>query len=304
MERWILYHTYSGYEAAMAWYDRAWERLTVPVESFMLSTRFGETHVISAGPPDAPAVALIQGLGGNAMLWEPQIADLAVSYRVYAIDVVGQTGRSAPTRPSYRDTSYSLWLTDVLDALGVERISLVGLSMGGRLAMQFTGFTPQRIHRLALLSSIGIGMQSFRFIRRALPIGLQLGRPADERLRRLIQAIVGVPGRTLDERVSEAMFLLLKHFRFGTGPREVLDGLSLLFALPSEDLQRLSAPTLLLMGEYEVLFNPQTVLERARRLMPGLVAAEIVPNAGHVMNYDQPAWVNDRLMLFLSDAGV
>ena len=50
---------------------------------------------------------LVQGLAGNAMLWQRQLAALGERFRVYALDVVGQTGRSAPSRLSPSDSSYS-----------------------------------------------------------------------------------------------------------------------------------------------------------------------------------------------------
>ena len=59
---------------------------------------------------------------------------------------------------------------------------------------------------------------------------------------------------------------------------------------------------LVLMGEYERIFKPYVAVERARKLIPGLVSAEIVPDAGHLMTTDQPQWLQERIFRFIQDA--
>jgi 2-hydroxy-6-oxonona-2,4-dienedioate hydrolase len=294
-----LFKSPQGYQAMMAWYDAALERLSVPYQSFTIPTRLGETHLVAVGARDAPPLVLVQGLGGNAMLWEPQLAALARNFRTYALDVVGQTGKSAPTRPSPSDDSYSQWLVNVLDALDIERANIVGLSFGGRLVIRLAAFAPQRMHKVALLSSIGIARLNLGVTRRMLPIGVNLRRPSDAQIRELVQVILAVPGKPMDERLVEAMVLLLKQHRMATNLRQVVNGMRLLFPVPAAELRRVVAPTLLLMGQYEALFRPQAVVARARKLLPNLAAAEIVPDAGHTMNYDRPDFVNARLLEFL-----
>ncbi len=100
----------------MAWYDAALERLSVPYQSFSVPTRLGETHLVAVGAQDAPPLVLVQGLGGNAMLWEPQLAALARAFRVYALDVVGQTGKSAPPPPPPPDGKFFQWVVHIFGA--------------------------------------------------------------------------------------------------------------------------------------------------------------------------------------------
>jgi pimeloyl-ACP methyl ester carboxylesterase len=194
-------------------------------------------------------------------------------------------------------------LVDVLDALDIERADVVGLSFGGRLVMRFVAFAPRRVSKAALLSSIGIARLNLGVTRRVLPIGVNLRRPSEAQVRELVQAVLAVPGQEMDERLAEAMVLLLKQHRMAVNLRQVINGLRLLFPLPAAELRRVAAPTLLLMGQHEALFRPQAVVARARKLLPNLVAAEIVPDAGHTMNYDRPDFVNARLLEFLSGRG-
>ena len=73
---------------------------TVPVpEELDIPTRFGMTHVVAAGPKDAPALVLLHGYMATSVMWAPNIADLCGDHRVYAIDVMGQPSKSVPDDP-------------------------------------------------------------------------------------------------------------------------------------------------------------------------------------------------------------
>jgi pimeloyl-ACP methyl ester carboxylesterase len=67
---------------------------------------------------------------------------------------------------------------------------------------------------------------------------------------------------------------------------------------PDDDFRRLDAPTLLLVGEHEIFYQPHAALERARRLLPHL-EAEILPHAGHALSMEQPRTVNEHMLQFL-----
>jgi pimeloyl-ACP methyl ester carboxylesterase len=292
-----LYKSPAGYAAAMAWYDAELARQPVPVESRFVETRFGPTHLIIAGPVDAPPLVLVQGLGGNAMMWRPQLAAFARHHRVHALDVIGQTGRSAPAHPPHTGPAYAEWLVDVYDALEIERADILGLSMGGRLVLKFGAHAPERIRKAVLLSSIGFTMLGFGLFVHLLPVGFNLLTPSREVIGGLVRRILAPGCDAQDENLAslvEAFCLFVTHYR-----QETWRGLPLAFPLPRAELRRHTAPTLLLMGQHEVLFNPQAVIARARRVLPNLVAAEIVPHAGHLMHYEQPDAVNARVLEFL-----
>lgn len=183
----------SGQQAMLAWYEKIQASLCMPYESITVSTRFGQTHLIAVGKKSAPPLVLVQGMGGNAMLWKPQLTDWFRTHRVYALDVIGKTGKSAATWLSYRDDSFSEWLSDTLNALGINQTDMVGLSFGARLVMRFSVFAPQRVRRIALLSPIGIAMQRLSIIWRILPMALDRQKPSDKAISDLVHTILDVP---------------------------------------------------------------------------------------------------------------
>jgi pimeloyl-ACP methyl ester carboxylesterase len=102
-------------------------------------------------------------------------------------------------------------------------------------------------------------------------------------------ALVSPPDLPPDPWFLELFELMLRHFRGERGVPTLSDA----------ELQRLAAPTCLLMGQYESTFNPYKALQRGLRLLPHVITAEIVPGVGHSMIHRQPDWVTLRVTSFL-----
>jgi len=78
-------------------YDETMKLWPVPSEDLMISTRFGETHMIASGSIEAPALILLHGMTFSATMWYPNIESLSKHYRVYAVDTLGDLGKSTIT---------------------------------------------------------------------------------------------------------------------------------------------------------------------------------------------------------------
>lgn len=286
-----LYRSPQAYAEEMAHYDAALERLPVPYESLIIPTRFGETHVLVMGKCDAPAVVLVHGLGANALAMRTMFADFAKTYRVYAPDAIGSSGKSAPTRPEFE--GYVEWLLALFDALHLQQAHLVGISFGGWLSLRLSLLAPQRVANLAVMSCAGFVSYPPLAILKLLAVYLPATLPFAGRgsARRFLQLCTS-PTWSPDEELVDVFHRLLKYFK---APRELPPRLT------DDDLRKITAPTLLLMGQDERFFKVEAVLARARALLPNLCAAEIVPDVGHMMNIEKPEVVNTRILRFLSD---
>jgi pimeloyl-ACP methyl ester carboxylesterase len=280
-------HSHAGYSVMMASYDDALQRLRVPYESLTVPTRFGATHLIATGPRDRPPLVLLHGGIGNALSWRSQLTRFSRMYRVYAPDVIGQPGKSAPVRPDFNGPGYAQWLEDVLDALQIEQANFAGISCGGWLILKLATCAPYRIARAVLMSSAGFVPPTASVIGRLLILSLI---PSDKNIRQFLRLMTS-PRAKIDDKMVAEFSVLLNHFKTTAIPP----------CVPDEDLRLLSAPTLLLMGKHERIFKPQAVIARARALLPNLRAAEIIPNAGHII---QSPVMNGRIMRFLAEAEI
>ena len=142
------FNTPEGEARYLAAYDAALKRWPVPYEELDVPTRFGITHVVAAGRKNAPALVLLHGYMATSVMWAPNIADFTNDYRVYAIDIMGQPSKSIPDQPIRTATDYVAWLTATLDGLGLGRISLLGMSFGGWVALKYAVAASDRVRHL------------------------------------------------------------------------------------------------------------------------------------------------------------
>jgi pimeloyl-ACP methyl ester carboxylesterase len=154
-----IYRSPEGQHAIEARYRALLERWPVPHEELRVPTRAGETFVIASGSRAEPALVLLHGSGTNAGSWIREVAVWAARYRVYAIDVIGEPGFSAPSRPPLASGAYAEWLEDIWAALGLTKPLVAGISLGGWFALDFASRRPGRIAALSLISPSGIGRQ-------------------------------------------------------------------------------------------------------------------------------------------------
>lgn len=111
-----------------------------------------------------PAVLLLHGLGCDHTTWEPVLDTLAKRYTVIAPDLLGH-GQSAKPRADYSVGGYANGMRDLLTVLGIDKVTVVGHSFGGGIAMQFAYQFPERTERMVLVASGGLGPEVSPLIR-------------------------------------------------------------------------------------------------------------------------------------------
>jgi pimeloyl-ACP methyl ester carboxylesterase len=155
--------------------------------------RYDEAGADSGGP----VVVLVHGIASRAAQWHRVMADLGESCHVIAPDLLGH-GESAKPRGDYSLGAHACGIRDLLAALGHDRVTLVGHSLGGGIAMQFTYQFPERVERLALVSSGGLGHEVSAWLRAASLPGSELVLPviASSYVRRAGAAVGRLIGKT------------------------------------------------------------------------------------------------------------
>jgi len=134
-------------------------------------------HVRDSGPKDASAVVLIHGFGASLHTWEPWARELALHHRVIRLDLPG-CGLSEPDPTGdYTDARSVRLLLALLDQRGIERATLVGHSIGGRIAWTFAAQHPERIDKLVLIAPDGFASPGFEYgVPAEVPVSMQLMR--------------------------------------------------------------------------------------------------------------------------------
>lgn len=240
----------------------------IPAEELRLPTREGETVAIASGPLDAPPLVLLHGSGANATTWRGDIASFARHFRTYAVDMVGEPGLSAPSRPALNSEAVALWLDDVLAGLGITTTAMAAMSLGGWTALDYAIRRPGRVSRLALLCPGGIGKQRFGWMFKAILPRL-LGRYD---LRRNASLVTGLDSPEAAP-VLDDVVLTFTHFKPRTERLPIFT---------DHQLNTLTMPVLVIVGDRDVMFDSAETARRVRDQVPD-ATVQILPGVGHAI---------------------
>ena len=263
-----IYKSAEGERAVMALYDRTLARWPVPYETTTIETRHGPTFVIASGAPAAPPLVLLHGAASNALAWLGDVAEYSRIARVYAVDLPGEPGKSTPNRPPWSGPAYVEWMEDLLEGLKVANVALLGISQGGWTALKFATACPERVTKLVLLAPGGIAPARPSFVLRAIPLTL-LGRRGGEAINRIVFG-----DQPIHPDAVAFMNVIMAHHKPRIG------------ALPlfsDAELQRLTMPTLLVVGARDALYPSDQTAARLQKLAP-CVTVRMLPEAGHVLH--------------------
>ncbi|MEU9109824.1 alpha/beta fold hydrolase, partial [Streptomyces xanthophaeus] len=121
-----------------------------------VETSFGTTHVYRYGPADPAGesrtpIVLIHGAGYGSAMWYPNTPGLSLDRPVYALDTPGDANRSVHREPMWQPERAAQWMDEALDALGLDRVHLVGSSYGGWLVLNQAHRRPGRLASVTAL---------------------------------------------------------------------------------------------------------------------------------------------------------
>jgi pimeloyl-ACP methyl ester carboxylesterase len=280
----------------LAAYDAALAEWPVPFEALDVPTRLGRTHVVASGAEGAPPLLLLPSFAGTAVSWRLNVAALSLHWRIYAVDVIGQPGKSLAIRRPRDRPDYADWLADLLDGLAIRRASIVGCSFGGFLAISQAALTPNLVDRVVLIGPAGVFASQYW----KLTYAMRIRAPALKLLRRL-RGTQRAPSMTdLVRRMPrDATWAALMGVTMAERAEVSVINAS---AFGRAELRAIRAPTLLLIGEHEQLYEPHAMLALAQRRMPGLEGA-VIADADHIAAMAQPVDVNARIVEFLQRDG-
>lgn len=292
------HHPYRSAEAKrdfLASYDARANEWPVPSATTTVDTAYGPTFVRISGPETAPALVLLHGAGGSALHWLPNIAALSEHHRTYAVDIVGDHGRSIYTRQLESAVDYSKWLDDVLDGLGLEHdVNLAGLSYGGWIAARYALHAPDRLHKVVLLAPAGtVSPLPFAWIWRGALVALPHRSFTKSFLHWVLEDLAQQDeGSLLLGEATDAAYLAIRSHK----PRQMAPP----DVLTDTELQSFAMPVLFAVGENEKLYSATEAVERLNEVAPK-IQTRIVPSAGHGFTIVQADLVNPMIVEFLEE---
>ncbi|MEO7941985.1 MAG: alpha/beta hydrolase [Marmoricola sp.] len=269
-------------QQVQAWCRAALAEWLVPHESHLIETTSGQTNVVCAGVGDRGCVYL-PGTNFNAASSTVVLSALASRCRVYAADLPGQPGLSAPGRPDDELTGYATWVTELIEWVrgrhGDGQLLLAGHSRGAAVGLSAD---PVTVDGLALVNPGGLtGVRpSLPMLRATVP---WLLRRNDAGSRRLLDYMSG-PGHVPSDALVEWMTLVTRACRTTGAPGP----------LPERELVRWRGHRVCVaVGDHDAFFPSDRLSESSRALLG--VDPVVVRRAGHLLVDEEPELVADLI---------
>ena len=250
-------------------------------------------------------IILLHGGNGSIEFWLYNIATLAQNHQVYAFDMVG-AGKSEAPDASYSLTYQAEFLHGWMSALNIDTATLIGNSMGGGVALVFTGLYPERVDRLVLVASMGFGPEISLGIRLiTLPAIVNLLRPGRWMIPAMLKSNFddanNLPPEWIELRypifaISGRNQVILQLGQSNFNLAGVLPAVyqSILASLPT-----ITQKTLIVWGEGDRIIPVKHAYIAAEKILNSQL--HVFPNCGHHPHLEYPARFNQLVLEFLAN---
>lgn len=253
---------------------------------------------------NGPIVILLHGLGASAEIWLPNIDALAKNHKVYVLDLPG-FGYSGKPHHEFSPLDYAKFLDDFMTVLNIKKATVIGQSLGGGIALQYTLQYPRKVEKLVLADCAGFGKEVIWTLRlMSLPVlGEIISYPTRMGVTIFFRLAVRNPAvitrdfiDTYYEIFKQAGFqgFLLKITRMMVdihgGKREILTPVM-------DNLHKINRLALIIWGENDGVF-PLKHAYYGKEKMPNS-QLYIMKNCGHIPNLEKPEEFNNAVLEFL-----
>jgi pimeloyl-ACP methyl ester carboxylesterase len=291
---WVLFSA-MAVGAALAWlYTPDKGRADLEAKYAGPPSRFIEVagirlHLRDTGPKSASALIFLHGFGSSLQTWDDWAHNLEADHRVIRYDLPGFGLTGADPTGDYSDRRSIAVLLALMDLLGVRRASVVGNSMGGRIAWTFAALNPNRIDKLVLISPDGFASPGLEYgvtskaplMMRALPYVLPSFMLRDSLAPAFANADV----------ITDALFSRYRDMMLAPGVRKaIVDRMNQMVLVdPVPLLKSIKAPILLMWGENDGMIPFANSADYLRALPNATLAA--LPGVGHIPQEEAPTTV-------------
>ncbi len=272
---------FKAYDEALSLWDIDYDELYIP-------TSYGTAHVIVSGPNNGEPLILLHGMNASSTMWYPNAKALTEDYRVFAIDLIIEPGKSFKTVEFEEVENITAWYGEIFKALKLESYHLVGASRGGWIAVNLALHNQKKIKSMVLLSPA----QTFIWI-----------RPSANLLKNIVNLLsspekqVSRSLETLSSNVGNIDKKYLDQYFIATQKDSINKFMMKMMPFSKKDFQSLRMPVLVLIGDDDMINNEKTIRLAQKTISKG--KGEIIHNAGHFLSMDQAEIVNKKMIDFL-----
>lgn len=262
-----IFKSAAGKKAILEFYQLLLKTSPVPFREHWVQTPQGNTYVLEFGDAKASPLILLHGSSSNSAMWLGDISELVKKFRVLAVDIIGECGLSAENRPLLKSNAYSNWLLTIYNEFKINQASIIGCSLGGWLALDFSMVHPERVTKLILMATGGVVPIKATTLLRILLVSL-FGKWGFQQINRMVYHKV-----PLDDISRQFTALIQANYNPRT---EVLP------VLTDKQLEKIKASVLFIGGAYDCFYNSRNTASRLAQFVPNF-QDEVLKDNRHVL---------------------
>lgn len=267
-----IYKSEEGKNAILALYDKQLVKLTVPFKDLFVDTSFGATHLIEIG--ECTTKPLLVFHGGNATTAYNLLACdfLLKNFHIYAVDTIGHPGKSAEVSLSRNNYDYGKWASEVISALGYQKMSCFGGSFGAGIIAKTMCVSPEKIEKVVLYVPSGIkNAPAIKSMRMMLPMIMYWVTHKQKWLEQCILPMA-ITKDNIDKDIFETAKCSIDYAKIKAGmPSNV----------KAYDMKKCMASALVMACEKDCLFPAKMVIPQAKKIIPNCTTY-LLTNRGHM----------------------
>lgn len=267
-----IYKSEKGTLEVLNLYDRQLKRFSIKYSDLWVNTTFGKTYLIVTG--NTSGTPLLVFHGGNATTAYNLLACefLAKDFYIFAVDTIGHPGKSDEVCLSANNYDYGKWASEVISELGYESIRCFGGSYGAGIIAKTMCVAPGKIKRAVLYVPSGIkNAPAIKSVSMMFPMVLYWMTRKDKWLKKCM-----LPMAVTEENITMDIYETAKYS---------IDFCKIKAGMPSnvkdEDMQKCTAPTLVMASEKDCLFPAERVIPQAKKIIPNCTTY-LLTDRGHM----------------------
>jgi pimeloyl-ACP methyl ester carboxylesterase len=269
-------------------YDAKMAEWPVPYEDVYVDTDYGKVHVIVSGPENAPPLLLIHASAIAGWSWLPNVGELNKHYRTYAVDSIGDVGKSALkdlTKPLEGSEEIARFYTDLTHKLGFDESYVAGASIGGYISTNYALHAPERVKKLVLLGAMGYGTTN----KTVTLMILSMAYPF-----KWVQDLTMKWALGESDNVAKVFGEWFHTVVNGTVPKPTPPT-----TFTPEQLQQMQVPTLVFLGTKDKVIGDA---QKAKALAENIPDAQVeIVESGHLIGAEIPDVVNPAMLEFFAE---
>lgn len=283
-----LFKSEQGKRDILDLYEEKLESLDLDHQNKVIETSYGKTNVIITGNPKGPALILVHGSNGCAPIALETYKGLIKHYRVYAVDVLAQPTKSAPTRLSMKGDSYGKWMCEVIEFLGLQDITMAGFSFGGLIILKTLEYDESRVKEVFLSAPAYIvnGNPLIALLKVFIPMKKYMKSEDLKYLKRFLAELF----TEIDEFAIKFLSRVFLEFEMDFSPVPTIT---------KKNAGSITTPINLFAAENDVMFPGKKMIKRARRIFPSLRQNILLENSKHVQSKKQ----NEQIEKLILNSG-